>query len=88
MRTISLNNIEILKLIHEISTKNEFKIAPIQQLINIITNKKNTTENSIRIQVHRLYKKGYIESPIRGCYRLTEKGRKILNHLRHKTYIR
>jgi DNA-binding transcriptional regulator PaaX len=88
MRTITLNNIEILNLIHQISNKNEFKVAPIQEIIKIITKERNATAVSVRMQVYRLHKRGYLENPIRGCYRLTEKGLRILNHLNRKTYIR
>ena len=72
---------EVLKLVNEISQKSPFKVAPIQELIDIITSKRNIKDGAVRKMVHELNKDGYLENPLRGCWRLTEKGRELLKEV-------
>jgi len=78
---LTLERYEVLKLISEISRKNPFKVAPIQELIDVITSKRNIKSGAVRKMVHELNKDGYLENPLRGCWRLTEKGKKMLKEV-------
>jgi len=72
---------EVLKLVAEISEKSDFGVAPIQKLIDIITSKRNIKSGAVRKMVWELNKDGYLENPLRGCWRLTEKGRSLLKEV-------
>jgi len=72
---------EVLKLTAEISEKNDFGVAPIQELIDVITSKRDVKSGAVRKMVWELSKDGYLENPLRGCWRLTEKGRELLKEV-------
>ena len=72
---------EVLKLVGEISKKSPFKVAPIQELIDVITSKRNIKSGAVRKMVYELNKDGYLENPLRGCWRLTDKGRELLREV-------
>jgi hypothetical protein len=78
-KKITLERFQILKCIDEISRKNGFGVAPIKDLINIFTSQRNIKSIGVRKMVWLLNKKGYLESPLRGCWRLSEKGKKVLD---------
>jgi len=75
---ITVEKFEVLKLIDDISSKNKFGIAQIQDIINIITSRRSIKSVGVRKMVWELSKEGFIQNPLRGCWRLTEKGKKIL----------
>jgi len=72
---------EVLKLVSEISRKSPFRVAPVQELIDIITSKRDIKSGAVRKMVWELSKDGYLENPLRGCWRLTEKGRELLKEV-------
>ena len=72
---------EVLKLVSEISRKNSFKVAPIRELIDAITSKRNIKGGAVQKMVWELNKDGYLENPLRGCWRLTEKGKQLLEEV-------
>jgi Mn-dependent DtxR family transcriptional regulator len=77
-RKLSLEKFRMLKLIDELSRKSEFGFAKVGDLIKVVCSQKKIRESSVRKMVWELAKDGYIESPIRGCWRLTEKARAVL----------
>ena len=72
---------EVLRLVAEISSENSFKVCPIKDLIEIVTKRRSITPIAVRKMVYELNKDGYIENPLRGCWRLTEKGRDLLKEV-------
>ena len=72
---------EVLRLVAEISSKNSFKVCPIRDLIEVVTKRRPITPIAVRKMIYELSKSGYIENPLRGCWRLTEKGKKILKEV-------
>ena len=72
---------EVLKFVAEISEKNDFGVAPIQELIDVITSRRDIKSGAVRKMVWELSKDGYLENPLRGCWRLTHKGEEILKEV-------
>jgi len=72
---------QVLKLVDEISKKNEFGVAEVQKLIQILTAERKIKPITVRMTIKRLAQDGYLENPLRGCWRLTEKGRKLLKEV-------
>jgi DNA-binding MarR family transcriptional regulator len=72
---------EILKTVSVISKNSEFKAAPIKQIIEEITKKRNVKNGAVRKLICVLNKNGYLENPLRGCWKLSDKGLKILKEL-------
>ena len=70
---------QLLKLVDEICRKDKFKVAPAKELINIITSQRNIKSGGVRKMLWELGQCGYLESPLRGCWRLTDKSRKLLD---------
>ena len=78
---LTLEKFQVLKLVDEISQKSNFGIAPVKQLIDIITSQRNITSIAVRKMVWELSKAGYLENPLRGCWRLTKKGKQALKEV-------
>ena len=76
MTKLSLNLIQILKVIYEIQEKSKYGVASTSEILNRFEDK-----NSVRVRLTYLKKDGYIEQPMRGAYRLTEEGMRILKLL-------
>jgi len=72
---------EVLKLTQEISRENDFGVAPIQKLIDIITSRRGIKSGAVRKMVWELGRQGYLENPLRGCWRLTSKGKELLKEV-------
>jgi ribosomal protein S19E (S16A) len=79
---ITIERFQMLKTIDETCSKNKFGIAPIQEVINIVTAQRNVKSGAVRKMVWELAKEGYIENPLRGCWRLSEKGRSFLRRMK------
>ena len=69
---------EILKLVNEICKKNRYRLAPVKELVEIVTSQRNVRDVTVRKMIWKLSKEGYLENPLRGCWRLTKKGRNLL----------
>lgn len=69
---------QILKLINDISAKNDFAVAPIQELIAAVVSQRSITGIAVRKMVWELSQKGLICNPLRGHWRLTDKGKELL----------
>jgi len=76
---ITIEKFQLLKHVDSIIKKNKFGVAPIQELINIIISERNVKSGTVRKMVWELSRDGYLENPLRGCWRLTERGRKLLS---------
>ena len=72
---------EVLRFIEQISSRNPFKVCPVKDLIETITKRRSVTSIAVRKMVTMLNKQGYLENPLRGCWRLTEKGRELLKEV-------
>ena len=72
---------EVLRLVAEISSKNSFKVCPIRDLIEVVTKRRSITSVAVRKMIYELSKSGYIENPLRGCWRLTDRGRELLKEV-------
>jgi len=84
LEKLTMERFQLLKLVDEISRKNSFGIAPIQDLIDIITAQRNIKSGAVRKMAWELSKDGYLENPLRGCWRLTDKGKKLLKEVKGK----
>jgi len=78
---ITFEKYRLLKLIDDLCRESGFGIAPVKELIDIVTSKRNIKSGAVRKTVWELSKDGYIENPLRGCWRLTEKGREALKNV-------
>jgi len=81
---LTMERFQVLRLVDQLSKENEFGVAPIQELINIITAQRNVKSVTVRKLVLELHRDGYLENPLRGCWRLTEKGKKLLKEVLEK----
>jgi len=75
---LTAEKFQVLKLINDLSAKNEFGVASIQELIDVVTVKRNITSIAVRKMVWELARKGLICNPLRGHWRLTDKGKELL----------
>jgi len=80
-KKITLKKLQMLRTIDEIANKTGLGMTPIEDLINILAPQRCVRAMAIRKMVWQLNKEGYIENPIRGCWRLTEKGKKVLEEV-------
>ena len=80
-RKLTYEKLQTLKLVQILSEKNEFKIAPISELIEAVTSTRDVKSGAVRKMVWELNKLGYLENPLRGCWRLTEKGKQVLEEI-------
>jgi len=78
---LTAEKFQMLKLINDLSAKNEFSVASIQELISAVTAQRNITSIAVRKMVWELAQKGLIYNPLRGHWRLTDKGREILKNV-------
>ena len=78
---LTMERYQVLRLVNQLSKENEFGVAPIQKLVQILTSERKIKPISVRVTVMRLAQDGYLENPLRGCWRLTEKGRKLLKEV-------
>jgi hypothetical protein len=74
----TLERLRVLTLVDELASRNEFGVAPIRDLIRQTVTQKKVTEMAVRKMVWELSRSGYLENPIRGCWRLTDKARELL----------
>ena len=75
---ITVKKFEVLKLINDMSSKNEFGVAQTQEIIKAITLDRDISNAGVRKMIWELSKDGLIYNPLRGCWRPTEKGKKVL----------
>jgi len=80
-KKITLESFQLLSLIDEICRRNQYGFAPISELIKIVTAQRGVKSVAVRKMTWKLAKEGYIENPLRGCWRLTEKGRLLLKEV-------
>jgi len=78
---LTAEKFQMLKIIKELSEKSEFGMASIQELIGVVTAKRNITSIAVRKMVWELAQKGLIYNPLRGHWRLTDKGQEILKSI-------
>jgi len=78
---MTVERFQLLWLVYEICAQNKFKVAPVQELINIITSERNVKSVAVRKMVWELGRGGYLENPLRGCWRLTQKGKQLLKEI-------
>ena len=72
---------EVLKLVRDICRRSSFRVASVQELIDIITSKRDVKSGAVRKMVWELSKDGYLENPLRGCWRLTQKAKELLKEV-------
>jgi Mn-dependent DtxR family transcriptional regulator len=77
-KRLTLERLEALKIIDEISSENEFGVAPIKKIIKLMEIKRGIKNSAVRKLIWELTRMGFVENPILGGYRLTEKGRRAL----------
>lgn len=75
---VSIRHVSVLREIEAICRNNQFGVAPMEELARRLP---GVDRRRIKAVVHYLRRGGYIESPIRGCYRLTEKGLWVLRNI-------
>jgi len=75
---LTAEKFQMLKCISDLSAKNEFGVASIQELIGAVAARRNITSIAIRKMVWELAQKGLICNPLRGHWRLTDKGKELL----------
>jgi Mn-dependent DtxR family transcriptional regulator len=79
---MTIEGFQMLKTIDELCANNSFSVAPIREVINVVTAQRNVKSGAVRKMVWELAKEGYIENPLRGCWRLSEKGRSFLRGMK------
>jgi len=72
---------DMLYVINEVCKNNTFKIAPVAEIIRLITEKRAVKSISVRKSIWSLARSGLVENPIRGCWRLTSEGHKVLEEI-------
>jgi len=72
---LTQSKIKILKTVNELSNNSEFGVAAVKDIIKA---RSDLSQNTIRKQLSELNKDKLIESPLRGCWRLTKQGKNIL----------
>jgi len=78
---LTMKKFQMLKLIDEISKKNEYNFAPVKTVIDTVTSKEGISSIAVRKMIWELHRDGYLESPLRGCWRLTDKARELLSEV-------
>jgi len=78
---LTMERFQVLKLIDDICKQSEFGVAPTQKLIQVLTAERGIKPTSVRVTIMRLARDGYLENPLWGCWRLTEKGKQVLKEV-------
>jgi Mn-dependent DtxR family transcriptional regulator len=78
---ISFEQFDVLKTVSEICQCNEFNFAPISQIISEVQKKRDVKSGAVRKLIYELNKQKYLTNPLRGCWRLTDKGLEVLKEL-------
>jgi len=69
--------VKALMVIRDLSAKSDFNAAKHEDIVSAL----KKTYGGTSILLYRLRKDGLIFSPIRGCNRLTDEGRRFLNDI-------
>ena len=77
-KKLSLRRYEVLLLIKKLGEESSFGLAPVQKIKDVLTTEYTVKNGAVRKMISKLGKEGLIENPLRGCWRLTNKGEKIL----------
>jgi len=76
------SRLKLLRLIQEISSKNQFGIAPVREIIRMLKKEKRIRGASVRKYTTELKQMGFIDNPLWGGWRLTNKGKIFLKELK------
>ena len=82
MSEMTIGRFQILKLIDELCDKTEYKLASTKDLIELISTERNIKKQSVRVGLSICKKMGLLENPIQGGWRLTEKGKDVLENIK------
>jgi Mn-dependent DtxR family transcriptional regulator len=74
MSSIGKERVEMLDTIRRLSVKSEYGLVSKLDLAKEL----DKTYNTVSVMLYRLHSDSLVDSPIRGYYKLTEKGAKIL----------
>lgn len=75
---ITVRAYQILGLVKEIEESNRYGIAPVEEVAAIARERWGVSSRATRLWLTRLKKLDLLENPLRGCWRVTEKGLKAL----------
>jgi len=75
MSTLTWERVKLLQAVYELSSKNEFGVVSIRDLIETL----GRSRSAVAKQLISLKKAGLVENPLRGYYRLTSVGEEVLN---------
>ena len=81
---LTVGKFQVLKLIDDMCKQSEFGVASMQKLIQVLTAERGIKPTSVRVTIMRLAREGYLENPLWGCWRLTEKGKQVLKEVLEK----
>jgi len=73
MQRLTYERLELLKTIQDICENNEFEVAPIKEVIE----KLGKRRVAVAKMMYLCKLEGLVYSPLRGTYRLTERGKKL-----------
>ena len=82
MSEMTIERIQILDLVRELCNKNKYGVADIKNIIAIVTKERNIKPLSVRVQVSVCKKMGLLENPFVGGWKLTDKGRSVLEKIK------
>jgi len=74
MSSIGKERVELLDAIRKLSAASKYGVASKLALVAELKKEYNT----VSIMLYRLHRDGLVENPIRGCYKLTDAGAKVL----------
>jgi len=74
---ITYKKLKLLQVIKEVESENEFKVAPIKDIIEKLNGQRNNIARMITI----LHKENLVKNVLRGCWKLSEKGNEILEKI-------
>ena len=82
MSEITFERLEILQLIDKLSSKSAFGLTNVKDIIKVIMEERKIKTLSVRKQISDCKKMGLIENPIHGGWKLTDKGKGVLEKIK------